>query len=195
MHQGASESYHKEASMRITNDEFRAAVRAFFDTVPAERLRNLALMFLADPFVNPQRQPRRPGRPGRRRKAVEEGNVVPLHRKPRGRRRKPAVDEVKLAERRKRAAANRKARRHAAKAAATATAPVTTAASNGNGQGITPIASFWRHAQTLNPQAPWKPVMREFGTNEAAARHAFRTNALPPHVGPVAVERFLTLQA
>jgi hypothetical protein len=36
--------------------------------------------------------------------------------------------------------------------------------------------------------------MREFGTPEAAARHAFKSKGLPPHVGPLAVERFLSLQ-
>jgi hypothetical protein len=200
--------------MRLTNDEFRAAVRAFFDTIPVERLRALALQFLADPFTNSQRQPRRPGRPrkameedvdegkvvslhqrtrGRRRKAVagrdvDEERVVSLHqRNPRRRkRRKPAVDEAKLAERRKRAAANRRAARAAAKAAMPA--------SNGNGQDR-PVtaADLWRHAERIEPQAPWKAVAREFGVKDIHAQHAYRNQSLPPHVGAMAITKFLTL--
>jgi hypothetical protein len=175
--------------MRTTSEAaaLRAAFYAVLAEMPPEKLRKLFLELLLAPLTWTTQHRKR----GRQPTAVAEGNVVPLPRKNGRRRRRKTVDEAKLAERRKRNAANRKARRQAAKAEAAAAA---TTAGNGNGQGLTLIESFWRHAQTLDPQAPWKPVMREFGTNEAAARHAFRTNALPPHVGPVAVERFLTLQ-
>jgi hypothetical protein len=166
--------------MRITDDEFRAAVRAFFDALPAERLRDLALKFLADPFTNSQRQPGRPGRP---RKAVEEGNVVPLHRKPGRRRRKPAVDEAKLAKRRKRYAANRKAARHAAKAAR-----AIKSAGNGEDVAVTP-AMLWQRAERIEPTAPWKAL----GVRDIHAQAAYRNQSLPPHVGAMAITKFLTL--
>jgi hypothetical protein len=148
--------------LRLSNDEFRAAVRAFFDSIPVERLRALALKMMADPFTDPRAQPRR-GRPRRgaeedgdegkvvslhqrnprrrRRKAVAERDVdeeqaVSLHPRKNGRRRRrKAVDaaaEAKLAERRKRNAANARARR-AAKAAKGGTAPI-----GGNGTARTP---------------------------------------------------------
>jgi len=210
--------------MRLSNDEFRAAVRAFFDSIPVERLRALALKMMADPFTDPQRPPRRPGRrrkameengdegkvvslhqrkPGRRRKAVAERDVdeeraVSLHqRNPRRgqRRRKPAGDAAKLAERRRRNAANRRASRAAARAAR-ATAGAALPTGNGNGaDGPVSAQAFWQHAEKLEPTRPWKAVAREFDVKEAVAQNAYRNLSLPPRVGPMAVTKFLELQA
>jgi hypothetical protein len=163
----------------------RNAFHAVLNAMPEDKLRTLILELLLA-GLSPARQAphRKRGRPP---KAVEEENA-PLQRNTARRRRKGAVDEAKLAERRKRYAAKRKAKRQAAKAAA-----AKAAAANANGQDVISAEAFWRHAEKIEPKAPWKPVMREFGTNEGVAKHAFKSKGLPPHVGPVAVERFLAL--
>jgi hypothetical protein len=187
--------YHRETPMRITDDEFRAAVRAFFDSLPPERLRSLALKFLADPFTNSQRQPRRPGRPRKdvEARSADEEKVVSLHqRKPGRRRRQKAVDAAaKLAARRKRYEAKRAAARRAARAtkAIKAAAPP---AGNGQDVPVTP-AMLWQHAERIEPTAPWKAVAREFGVKDIHAQAAYRNQSLPPHVGAMAITKFLTL--
>jgi hypothetical protein len=54
---------------------------------------------------------------------------------------------------------------------------------------------MWRHAEQIEPQAPWKAVVREFGVKEAVAQQAYRSQSLPPHVGPMAISKFLMLRA
>jgi hypothetical protein len=99
------------------------------------------------------------------------------------------VDAAKLAERRKRAAANRRAARAAAKAAK-GSAPGT--AGNGEDVAVTP-AMLWQHAERIQPTAPWKAVAREFGVKDIHAQAAYRNQSLPPHVGAMAITKFLTL--
>jgi hypothetical protein len=151
--------------MRAMTDADVAAIRSAFDSVlaalPQDRLRTLILelMFAPLTMTTPLHPHRRRGRP---RKDVEEGNVVPLQRKTARRRRKGAVDENKLIQRRKRAAANRRAKRQAARAAKAIKAAAPAAAA-GNGQDAISAEAFWRHAEKIEPKAPWKPVMRDSG--------------------------------
>jgi hypothetical protein len=99
---------------------------------------------------------------------------------------------VKLLARRQRYAAKRKAARRAAKAAAAGAA-----AAGANGEGAVPVSpeALWRHAERLEPQAPWKAVVRELGVKEVHAQAAYRKLSLPPQMGPMAVEKFLALPA
>jgi hypothetical protein len=185
--------------MRAMSDADVAAVRAAVNRVlaelPEDKLRRFILELMFSPFTMTTQHRRRGGRP---RKHVDEETIVPLPRKTRGRRRKGAVDAAKLAERRKRYAANRRAARQAARAAKAikAASPAGNGQdTTGNGANAVTAENFWKHAQIFNPQAPWKRVASEFGVNENAARHAFRTSGLPSGVGPVAIEKFLGLQA
>jgi hypothetical protein len=69
--------------------------------------------------------------------------------------------------------------------------------SNGNGTGPEPAITpqtFWQHAEKLEPTAPWRAVVREFDVKQAVAQQAYRSLSLPPHVGPMAVTKFLNLQ-
>lgn len=184
----------QEAPMRALSDADVEAIRSAFDSVlaalPQDRLRNLVLELMFSPFTTTT-QHRKRGRP---RKHADEGNVVSLHqRKPGRKRRRKSVDAAKLAARRKRYAANRRAKRQAARAAKAIKA-AGAAATATNGQDVASIESFWKHAQCLSPQTPWKRVASEFGVNENAARHAFKSNSLPPRMGPMSVERFLALR-
>jgi hypothetical protein len=54
-------------------------------------------------------------------------------------------------------------------------------------------ADLWRHAERIEPQAPWKAVAREFGVKDIHAQAAYRNQSLPPHVGAMAITKFLTL--
>jgi hypothetical protein len=177
--------------MRAMTDADVDAIRSAFNSVlaalPENRLRNLVLELLFSPFTTTT-QHRKIGRP--RKGDVEGENVVPLQRNGR-RRRKGAVDETKLAARRQRAAASRRAKRHAAKAIE-ATKPAA-AAGNGTDAPVTAQA-FWQRCEQIEPSAPWHIPVREFGIREAIAQQAFRARTLPPRIGPMALNRFLELQ-
>jgi hypothetical protein len=93
----------QEAPMRALSDADVEAIRSAFDSVlaalPQDRLRNLVLELMFSPFTTTT-QHRKRGRP---RKHADEGNVVSLHqRKPGRKRRRKSVDAAKLAARRKR---------------------------------------------------------------------------------------------
>jgi hypothetical protein len=47
---------------------------------------------------------------------------------------------------------------------------------------ITPAQTLWQHAEKLQPKAPWRAIVREFGINEAVALDAHRTHKLPSSV-------------
>jgi hypothetical protein len=172
-------------------DAVRNAFHAVLNALPEDKLRTLILELLLAGLTPPAplARQRKVGRP---RKSVEEENVVPVHRHAR-RRRGRAVDEAKLAERRKRYAATRKAKRQAAKAAKAIKAAAPAAAGNGQDAAVTPQA-FWQHAEKLEPTRPWLAVTREFDVKEAIAQNCYRKLSLPPHVGPMAISQFLTLQ-
>jgi hypothetical protein len=102
--------------------------------------------------------------------------------------------DPKLAERRKRYEANRKAKRHAAKAAEVAKAsPSTPATGNGETPPVTAQA-FWQRCEQIEPTAPWHVPTREFGVRDAVAQQAFRARTLPPRIGPMALNKFLEVQ-
>jgi hypothetical protein len=175
----------------------RSAFYAVLNEMPEDKLRKLILELLLAPFTMTTAHRKR----DRRRKAVEgkdvdEEKVVSLHQRKNGRKRcrsrTVAVDAAKLAERRKRAAANRKAARQAAKAARAIKGEAAPAAGNGEDVAVTP-AMLWQHAERIQPQAPWKAVARELGVRDIHAQHAYRNQSLPPHVGAMAITKFLTL--
>jgi hypothetical protein len=108
--------------------------------------------------------------------------------------RSPAVvATMKLAQQRRRDAEKKRAKRAAARAAAKA--------NGGNGSSSTEAAAtksatkLWQHAEKLQPKAPWRAIVREFGVNEAVAQDAHRTHKLPPGITGDAVSRFLELPA
>jgi hypothetical protein len=88
------------------------------------------------------------------------------------------------------------AKRKAARAAAKATVAKP---NGGNGSSPaaepTPAQTLWQHAEKLQPKAPWRAIVREFGINEAVAQDAHRTHKLPPGITGDAVTRFLELPA
>jgi hypothetical protein len=68
--------------------------------------------------------------------------------------------------------------------------------SNGSATAETAAAkTLWQHAEKLQPKAPWRAIVREFGINEAVAQDAHRTHKLPPGITGDAVSRFLDLPA
>jgi hypothetical protein len=152
-----------EAPMRTTSEA--AAVRSAFYAVlremPEDKLRKLILDLLLAPLTMTTQHRKR----GRQPIAVAEGNVVPLPPKNGRKRRRKAVDEAKLAERRKRNAANRKARRHAARAAMNAAevsaADVEAMPERGEPVTIPPrrgnTAVKWVSLRRLRQQAPDRP--------------------------------------
>jgi hypothetical protein len=94
--------------------------------------------------------------------------------------RSAATIESKRAKRRAKEAQRRQARR--------------TAKNGSSGNGTT-AEKLWKHAETLAPGKPWRAIVREFGTNEAAAVDAHRNKRLPPGIVSSAIERFLDLPA
>jgi hypothetical protein len=130
---------------------------------------------------------------------AKRGGGWPLGKK-RGRPRGPrkstlaaAATDEKLAQQRQRDAALKREKRAAARAAATAKG-----GNGGNGSSSTEAASaktLWQHAEKLQPKAPWRAIVREFGINEAVAQDAHRTHKLPPGITADAVSRFLELPA
>jgi hypothetical protein len=175
-----------EVPMRPDADAVRNAFHAVLAAVPEDKLRTLILELLLAPLTTTQ--PALHRKRGRPRKAVEEGNVVPLPRKTARRRRNGAVDP-KLAERRRRYEAKRTAARRAAKAAKA----IKATAGNGQDAAITPQA-FWQHAEKLEPTRPWLAVTRQFDVKEAIAQNCYRKLSLPRSIGPMAITKFLSLE-
>jgi hypothetical protein len=114
---------------------------------------------------------------------------------PRGRKRgprKPADKAARLVAQRRRDAEKKRAARASARAARQAKPT----GSNGRGSPeITPAQTLWQHAENLQPKAPWRAIVREFGINEAVAQDAYRNHKLPPGITGDAVNRFLELPA
>jgi hypothetical protein len=78
--------------------------------------------------------------------------------------------------------------RHAAKAAAIGPSSAVAAAAE-----AASAKTLWQHAEKLQPKAPWRAVVREFGINEAVALDAHRIHKLPPGIAADAVARFLAV--
>jgi hypothetical protein len=162
------------------------ALRSLIAALPDDRLREFVLeMLLANLTA----------------KAPAPATTMPAPAKrPRGRPRGPrkstlavAAADEKLAQQRQRDAALKREKRAAARAAAKA--------NGGNGSSSTEAAAtksatkLWQHAEKLQPKAPWRAIVREFGINEAVAQDAHRTHKLPPGITADAVSRFLELPA
>jgi hypothetical protein len=175
--------------MRATS-EASAAVRALVAALPDACLRDLCIQLALNRLTPPPATS--PIEPSARRKGGwprgrPRGSAAKRRQRGTEGSTKGSVDP-KLATRRKRYEAKRAAARQAAKA--------TEAAANGsNGQdaAVTPQA-FWQHAEKLEPTRPWRAVVREFDVKEALAQNCYRKLSLPPHVGPMAVTKFLMLQ-
>jgi hypothetical protein len=80
--------------------------------------------------------------------------------------------------------------RHAAKAAAIGPAGAVAAAAE-----AASAKTLWQHAALLQPKAPWRAIVREFGINEAVALDAHRVHKLPPGITGDAVTRFMAVPA
>jgi hypothetical protein len=64
-------------------------------------------------------------------------------------------------------------------------------ASGANGNAGPSAQAFWRHAEALAPQQPWKIVARTLGVNEQLAVDCHRHRTLPPGIDDDALERFI----
>jgi hypothetical protein len=154
-----------------------ATVRFLIAALPDACLRDLCLQLVLNSLATPP-PTTSPAEPSVRRK--------------RGRPAKKSIDP-KLAARRKRYEANRKAKRQAAKAAKTTKAPQpTTDSGNGKDAPITAQA-FWQRCEQIEPGAPWRIPVREFGIRDTVAKSAFQARTLPPRIGPMALNRFLEM--
>jgi hypothetical protein len=99
------------------------------------------------------------------------------------------ASDAKLAQRQRDAALKREKR-----ASARAARQAKSNGSNGrDSPEITPAQTLWQPAKKLQPRAPWRAIVREFGINEAVAQDAHRTHKLPPGITGDAVTRFLEL--
>jgi hypothetical protein len=159
--------------------------------IPDDRLREFVLEILLASLTAPMARPQ----------AAKPSAIVakrPLGKK-RGRPRGPrkstlaaAAADEKLAQQRQRDAALKREKRAAARASRQAKPN----GSNGrNSPEITSAQTLWQHAEKLQPKAPWRAIVREFGVNEAVAQDAHRTHKLPPGITADAVSRFLELPA
>jgi hypothetical protein len=171
-------------------DNASAAVQALIAALPDACLRDLCVQLALNRLTL---TPPSPAEPKARRKGGwprgrPRGSAAKRHQRGTEGSSKGSVDP-KLAARRKRYEAKRTAARQAPKAAEAAAN-----GSNGQDAAVTRQA-FWQHAEKLESARPWLAVVREFGVKEAVAQQAYRSQSLPPRVGPMAVSKFLTLQA
>jgi hypothetical protein len=173
-----------------------STVRTLVTAIPEDRLRDLCVQIILDRLTPP---PAANSAAARQDKLRENVDIRAVSNPPT----EPA--ECRREQNRKYAAARRAKRlQAAAKPAAPAVAAITgrrrrgrkPSNSAGNGQAAAPITplAFWQHAEKLEPQAPWRAVVREFEVKETIAQQAYRSQSLPPRVGPMAVS-FLTLPA
>jgi hypothetical protein len=177
--------------MRHSTIDPAPALRSLIAAMPDDRLREFTLEILLG---------------GMTAKALPTPEPAPTARRARGRPRghksgprSPAViANMRLAQQRRRDAEKKREKRAAARAAAAAND------SNGGNDGaetmaapakVPPAQALWQHAAKLQPKAPWRVIVREFGINEAVAQDAHRTHKLPPGITGDAVSRFLELPA
>jgi hypothetical protein len=178
------------------------ALRSLIGAIPDDRLRELVLeMLLASltakaPIAHAEGR-KRPDAPPIAAAAPAKQRGWPLG-KPRGPRKatekatKTKVDEAeaKLAQQRQRDAAKKREKRAAARAVRQAKPN----SSNGTEAAVTKSAAkLWQHAERLEPKAPWRAIVREFGINEALAQDAYRAHTLPLGLTGNAVTHFLEL--
>jgi hypothetical protein len=159
------------------------ALRSLIAAIPDERLREFVLEVLlaglpAAPASARAKAPATPAPAAKRPRGWPRG-------RPRGPR-KPADKAARLVAQRRRDAEKKRAARAAARSARQA---------KPGSPETTPAQTLWQHAEKLQPKAPWRAVVREFGINEAVAQDAHRTHKLPPGITGDAVSRFLELPA
>ena len=167
------------------------ALRSLISAMPDDRLREFVLEVLlagltAAPASARAKAPATPAPAAKRSRGWPRG-------RPRGRR-KPADKAARLTAQRRRDAEKKREQRAAARAAQAKP----NGSNGGNGSSSTEAASaktLWQHAEKLQPKAPWRAIVREFGINEAVAQDAHRTRKLPPGITGDAVSRFLELPA
>jgi hypothetical protein len=170
--------------MRQPSIDPAPALRSLIAAIPDDRLREFALEILLA------------GLTARTQVTKSPAIATLVAKRPRGWPRGPrkAADKAaKLVAQRRRDAEKKREKRAAARAAAKAKG-----GNGGNGSSSTEAASaktLWHHAEKLQPKAPWRAIVREFGINEAVAQDAHRTHKLPPGITGDAVSRFLELPA
>jgi hypothetical protein len=59
----------------------------------------------------------------------------------------------------------------------------------------TSAQTLWQHAEKLQPKAPWRAIVREFGINEAVAQDAHPPTNCHPASQTTPFSRFLELPA
>jgi hypothetical protein len=179
-----------EVPMRQSSINHAPALRSLISAIPDDRLRELVLEMLLATLTTPVARPREPKPPAPAKRPLGKKRGRP--RGPRKSTLAAAAADEKLAQQRQRDAALKREKRAAARAARQAKPN----GSNGrNSPEITSAQTLWQHAEKLQPKAPWRAIVREFGINEAVAQDAHRTHKLPPGITGDAVTRFLELPA
>ena len=168
-------------------------IRTLIAAVPGDRLRELflelALAALAVPAVE---EPKPAVRNGRRRLRRSKGwrRGKGTHKIDRHRR---AYLDALNAKRREQRRLAREAREAAGTAKRRGRKPKGNGAeAHGNGATIS-AAALWEHARKLEPEHPWRAVVRELGVSDGAAQVAHRSLAMPVNISPAAAARFLTV--
>ena len=158
-------------------DDPTYTLRLLIAALPEDRLRELVLEILLGnlPARAAMADPPEPSAPARRRAGWPRG-------KPRGPRKA----------KRRRTTARRRSGQDPDQVADPAAGPGSCRADDAT--TIITAATFWDHAEKLNRSRPWLAVAREFDVKEPIAQNCYRNVRLPPHVGPMAVERFLNLE-
>jgi hypothetical protein len=167
--------------MRPTTPSTTHAVHAFVATISESDLRTLVAelvavllrCFGASPGSSPEVNEISPGGNGRRR-SWSQARRDAQNAKRRGLRATPGNGR------------RRRGRKPKGERAARNGAEATT-----EDQGVT-AQRLWEHAARLEPKAPWRAIVREFGVADAVAQQAHRDGVLPPCT-PRAAARFLTL--
>lgn len=169
-----------------------ATVRTLINAIPDNRLRELFLeLALAAIAVPAVKEPKPAARNGRRHsgRGKDWRRGKSKYKDPRYRGRLDALN-AKRRENRRAAALARAAAGDAPKRRGRK--PKSNGA-QAHGNGTVSAAALWEHARKLEPEHPWKAIMRELGVSESTACFAQRKLTLPEDVSPAAAERFLTL--
>ena len=158
------------------------ALRTLIAALPEDRLRALLLEILLGklPSGAATADPPEPSAPTRRRAGWPRG-------KPRGPRKA-----------KRRTAARRRSAKPRGGVGQDSDPVADPAAEQANGSAddattIITAATFWTHGKSSTEPARGSPS-REFDVKEPIAHNCNRNVRLPPHVGPMAIERFLSLE-
>jgi hypothetical protein len=160
--------------------------------LPDEHLREFVLEVLLASLTAPPQVTKPPAIVAKRPPGWRLGKKRGRPRGPRKSTLAAAAADEKLAQQRQRDAALKREKRAAAR---TARQAKPNGSNRRNSPEITSAQTLWQHAEKLQPKAPWRAIVREFGINEAVAQDAYRTRKLPPGITGDAVSRFLELPA